>query len=93
VTNYIGFAAIAGCYLAIIALYVWVFRQVQEMRNDMHKHVQNFDSHTSSDKLMFKDVCDEKVLRIESKVDNLKETITDQFNVIKSFMQNNAEKK
>jgi len=85
--EYIGLAAIAGCYLAIIGLYVWVFRQIQEVKNEMNKHKQNHKVHISSDQLVFKDVCDEKVRRFEEKMDNLKETMENGFTDLKEFFK------
>lgn len=85
--EYIGLAAIAGCYLAIIGLYVWVFRQIQEVKNEMNKHKQNHKAHTSSDQLVFKDVCDEKIRRFEEKMDNLKGTMENGFTDLKEFFK------
>lgn len=87
--EYLNVGAVIGCYLAIIGVYVWVFRQIQEVKNEMLKHVGEYDVHTDSDKLVFRDVCDQKVLRIEGKVDDLKNTVTTELREIKKFMQNN----
>ena len=87
--EYLNVGAVIGCYLAIIGVYVWVFRQIQEVKNEMLKHTGEYAMHTDSGKLVFRDVCDQKVLRIEGKVDDLKNTVTTELREIKKFMQNN----
>jgi hypothetical protein len=85
--EFIGLAAIAGCYLAIIAKYVWVFKQIQDVKKEMIEHTQKPDIHVSSERFVLEKVCDQKVLRIEGKVDNLKEIVTTEFQDIKEIIK------
>ena len=71
--EYVSIAAIAGCYMAIIALYVWVFKSIQEVKDKMGEHTQQGDIHVSCKELIFRDICDERVKRIEASVAALKE--------------------
>ena len=64
------FAAIAGAYGAIIGVYSW-----------MGKHIAAKGKHPCTENIVFKDVCNEKMGRIEDcveeKIKNLDEKITD----------------
>lgn len=86
--EYISIAAIAGCYLAIIGMYVWVFRQIQEVKKMVHDHTQKAGAHIDSDKLVFKEVCDQKVLRFEEKIEDVKETMHKDCAEIKEMIRN-----
>ena len=73
--DYIGLAAVVGCYLAIIGMYVWVFRQIQEVKNSLIDHAQQRRCHPDATDLVSSKLCDERVKRIEGKVDDLKENL------------------
>ena len=73
----IGVTAVAGCYLAIIAMYVWVFRTISEIRKEMYQHMNMADQHVPSKDLVFRGECNQVVKRIEQAVVTNKEGIAD----------------
>ena len=64
-TEVISLAAIAGCYCAIIAMYRWSDNEMDHQRDSLDTHVRDATKHTPSSDLVFRDVCDERVKRIE----------------------------
>lgn len=67
----VSYAAIAGCYLAIIALYVWVFKVINEVKDQMNHHHQDGAIHADSGNFQRRDVCQQTVLRIEQSMRTL----------------------
>lgn len=86
--DYIGMAAIIGCYVAIIALYVWVFKTIEGLKDKMNDHHQNAKMHQSSDDLVFKEVCEQKVARFMDTVKGVKEDIGEMKKDMKSGFEN-----
>lgn len=58
-------AAVTPGYLAILALYRWQDSRNDAMERRMSDHVNDASKHTPSNELVFRDVCDERVKRIE----------------------------
>lgn len=92
--DYIGIAAIAGCYLAIIAMYVWVFKSISEIRKEMYQHMNMADQHASVKDLVHRGECQQTVRRIECLVDMNKELIAgmkqymaDEFKEVKDMIR------
>ena len=71
------YVAIIGCYIAVIGCYVWTFRLIQGQKDMLFKHETQLDTHQSSKDLMFKDVCDERVKRIEDKIKNVQSDVSE----------------
>ena len=84
---YIQVVMIIGCYLAIIALYVWVFKTTQELRDMFHKHNNESEKHTLSTDLVFKDVCELQVKRFEEKIDSVKASLHTGFDEVKALIK------
>ena len=85
--KHIDAALIVGCYIAIIALYVWVFKTIQELRDMFHRHENKSEKHTPSTDLVFKDVCELQVKRFEEKIDSMKEHLHTGFNEVKELIK------
>ena len=92
--TYIGVASIAGCYLAIIAMYVWVFKTVSEIRKEMNSHMNCADQHASAKDLVFSRECQQTVKRIEALIDSnkeqtasIKEYMSEEFKEIKQMIR------
>lgn len=50
------------------------------------KHLMNSDIHVKSKDVAFRDVCEERSKRIEEKVDDLKETVCQEFRDVKRLI-------
>lgn len=85
--EYIGIAAVVGCYLAIIGMYVWVFKQIQEVKKMITDHAQKSEIHTDEDKFVLKAACGPTVVRIEEKVKDIKETMKSEFKELKQLIK------
>ncbi len=92
--EYVGTAAIVGCYLCVIGLYVWVFKTISELKDKMHEHLQKSSQHMDAGELVFKDVCDQKVRRFEDSINGVKEqlsevkkTIGEEFKEVKDMIR------
>jgi len=87
-TEVISIAAIAGCYCAIIAMYRWSDDQMDRQRDTLDHHVNDAAKHTPSSDLVFRDVCDERVKRMEQGqqaiVDEMRRGFDDVKNAIES---------
>lgn len=90
----IPWMAVVGCYLAIITMYVWVgrqlvlmFREISEVKDMLNRHKNESDKHTPSTDLVFKDVCDIQVRHFKETVDELKNTIKEEFTEVKSLIR------
>ena len=66
--KFLDTAAIIGCYLAIIAHYVWTFKTVSRMREMLYSHENNKSIHGDKENFVRKDVNDATIKRID---DNL----------------------
>jgi len=70
--QHIDTAMIIGCYLAIIGLYIWVFKKLQEITNMQHRHETEANKHVKSEDLVFRDVCQVQVKRFEERISEVK---------------------
>ena len=75
--QHVDAALIVGCYVSIIALYVWVFKAIQEIKDMVNKHANSSEKHTSSHDLVFRDVCAVQVKRFEERIDEVKVDVCD----------------
>ena len=73
----IPYAAIAGCYIAIIALYVWVFKQIEGAKNMIHDHRNDADKHVDAKNLVRSEVCALQVKMFEDKIAQVQEDVTE----------------
>lgn len=71
----LALAAVIGAYGAIAALY-----------NKVSIHTENSDHHPSGNDLVWKDTCDERVKRIEQKIDNQTKLMAVQFEELKGLI-------
>jgi len=55
------------------------------------KHVANGRHHPSADKIVWRDLCDERSSRIEKKVDSFERTLKDEFAEVKELIRNHGQ--
>jgi hypothetical protein len=75
--EFLNLSAVVGCYLAIIGMYVWVFRSISELRKEMQQHMSLSDQHASVRDLMSRGECSQTVKRIEEAAKMGKESFAD----------------
>jgi len=73
--QHVDTAMIIGCYLAIIGLYVYVFKCNKEVMLMLHRHENESDKHVTSDDLVYKDVCQLQVKRFEERIQEVKNDV------------------
>ena len=73
--QHVDTALIVGCYICLISMYVWVFKQVEEVKEMVHAHNES-KLHVSSDDLVFRDVCQIQVKRFEERITEVKEDVS-----------------
>lgn len=76
VAQHIDTAMIIGCYLAIIGLYVYVFKSNKEIMLMLHRHENESNKHVKSEDLVYKDVCELQVKRFEERINEVKEDVS-----------------
>lgn len=83
-TTFFEWATIIGCYgliigsyIAVIALYVWVFKQVDEMKRSFHSHEMLDGRHTPVVELVRKGDCDGRFTLIQTELAVQKEDISE----------------
>ena len=64
-TEVLSIGAIVGCYAAIFAMYRWSDNQMDRQRENLEHHVVDAAKHALSSELVFRDVCGERVKRME----------------------------
>ncbi len=75
--QHVDTAMIVGCYLAIIGLYIYTFKATQQVRDMVFKHRAEKDIHVNSKDVVYKDVCDERMGRIDDKIETIQSDITE----------------
>jgi hypothetical protein len=75
--EFVNLTAIVGCYLAVIGMYVWVFRTISDVRKEMQQHMSLSDQHASARDLMSRGECSQTVKRIEEAANMGKESFID----------------
>ena len=73
--QHIDTALLVGCYIAIIALYVWVFRTIEEMKEMLYRHQADACKHVESKDLVYRDVCAVQVKRFEENLEVVKDDV------------------
>jgi len=86
--QYVDTAAIIGCYLAIIGMYVYVFKSKQEILEMVHKHETEVDKHVKSEELVHKAVCDLQVKTFENTMNQLQSDIKNVKSELKTDINN-----
>jgi len=94
VIQHIDTALLILCLTAVAAQYIWSFRQVQEVKAMITRHVTQADVHRPSAQLVSKEVCEIQVKRVEETVEGVKEqiqefkdTMRDEFKEIKQLIR------
>ena len=85
--QHIDMALIAGCYIAIIYLYVWVFRALEGIKDMVNKHYQDAGKHVDSKDLVYRDVCSVQVKRFEEKLEDVKLSVNAGFSELKEMIK------
>ncbi len=67
--------AIIGCYLAIIAHYVWTFKTISGVREMLYSHGNDKSIHGDKDNFVRKDVNDANIKRIDGNIADLKKSL------------------
>lgn len=76
--KYVDTALIAGCYIAIIGLYVWVFKTFSELKESMHEHEMQDDRHVKVDDLVRRGDCDGRFQVIQTEIAGVKTDLSRQ---------------
>lgn len=63
----IALTGVVGSYIAIFAVYC----KVQDARDKLAEHAQQSDRHPNGDRLVYEDVCAERVKRIEASINTV----------------------
>ena len=85
--QHIDMALITGCYIAIIYLYVWVFRALEGIKDMVNKHQQDAGKHVDSKDLVYRDVCSIQVKRFEEKLEDVKLSVNVGFSELKAMIK------
>jgi len=85
--QHIDMALIVGCYIAIIYLYVWVFRALEGIKDMGNKHYQDAGKHVDSKDLVYRDVCSIQVKRFEEKLEDVKQSVNAGFSDLKEMIK------
>lgn len=75
--QHVDTALIVGCYIAVIYLYVWVFKNMEAMREMLHSHTNQTGQHVEGKDLVYRDVCAIQVKRFEEKLADVKSDLID----------------
>ena len=76
-TQHVDTAMIIGCYLAIIGLYIYTFKTTQQVRDMVFKHQAEKNVHVNSEDIVYKDVCDERLARIDERFENIQGDVSE----------------
>ena len=77
VSQGINVVMLIGCYIAILSHAVWTFKSIQETRSMVFRHENKAGIHTDSKDLMFRDVCDERIRRMNDKIEGVRTDVKD----------------
>ena len=75
--EHIDTAMIIGCYIAVGGHIVWSFKSIMSMRDMLFMHENKSEIHPHTKDIMFKDVCDERMARIDDKIITIQSDISD----------------